>query len=123
MPPHADDVIAAYPLLSKWTGTLSRAYIYRALGSAYTYTDALTQQVWLAQVKRVNAFARDGTLHPGLSDDLINGLTEVAYKFASNGAYAAEWSPGRMPWMSLAKGITTPLGYPRWPQAFAWANA
>lgn len=122
IPPHSDDVYLSYPILSKWTGLLSRALIYKALGTAYTITDRETQRGWLAEVRRLWAFDRDGTLSPGLTQELADCTTEVAYKFASNGAYAAEWSTAGMPWLSLAEGISTPLGYPRWPQTFAWAN-
>ena len=82
----------------------------------------MRDSTWVAKVQRLYAFDRDGTLSPGLIQELADCTTEVAYKFASNGAYAAEWSPGRMPLMSLAKGVSTALGYPRWPQTFAWAN-
>lgn len=122
IPPHADDVYFSYPMLSKWTGSLSRAFIYKSLGSAWTTCDDLTTRMWVAEIQRVIAFDQAGTHSAGLAQELTDCTLEVAYKFASNGAYAAEWSPGEFPWLSLATGISAPLGYQRWPQTFAWAN-
>lgn len=123
IPPRAQDVYLAYPMLSLRAGALSKAWIYSGLASAYTIVDSATW-AWVKETadSRIAQFDRDGTLAPGLIQELADCLTEVAYKFASNGALGAEWPVGGMPSVIFATGIRTGVGFPRWPQTFAWAN-
>jgi len=123
IPPYARDVYDSYPMLSLGTGELSRAWIYRSLSSAYTIVDEVTRARFeVAPRERMLDFDRTGSLAPGLTQELADCTTEVAYKLASNGAFGAEWTMGRMATVLFAEGIPYGVGFPRWPNTFAWAN-
>lgn len=123
IPPNAVVVYQAYPMLSLGTGRLSQAWIYRSLARAYTIVEQaerdLLNEVWWV---RFRALKRDGALAPDLTQELADCTTEVAYKFASNGAYGAEWTMGRQPEVLFANEVPRGVGFPGWPHTFAWAN-
>lgn len=122
IPPHARDVYESHPIFSFGGNTVSRAAIIQGLGSAYTI---VPEHVWKTMVHPVLNQVRDlETMPRGVEREFAEAAVELAYKFASNGAFSAVgFTDGYlMPTILFAEGTGRGDGMGGWPRRYAWVN-